>query len=215
MSSKRSGRTQCTRLSPTVPLSTPSGTRWPLTLAQVGPGSGRPTLAARSTARTVFVSGSSLAAPDGRSARGLDTVVPETGTRLVVGHLYRSSEHRPATSISVAADRPATTVAKEITRRLLPGLRDALTRLNARRFEQVELLARRQRAVEAILRVVPSAHQRNTPADHAPHLFIGSPLALDVLIDDADQITITRWSGLDIDTTVRLLAAALTTAGSA
>lgn len=145
----------------------------------------------------------------------LDTVVPGTSTRLVVAHLYGSSEPKPATSISVAADRPAATIAREIARRLLPDVRDALTRLNARRLKHIELASRRQRAVDAILRVVPSAHQRHTSADRAPHLFIGAPLALDVLIDDADCITITHWSRLDVDTTLRLLAIALASTNSA
>lgn len=99
-------------------------------------------------------------------------------------------------------------IAREIERRLLPSTTESRDRLRARRQERCALDARRREAVDAIVARCPSAH-RCEPRNHeAPRLMLGQDAALDLRIDDRDSITITRWSSLDLETALRILAAA-------
>lgn len=61
----------------------------------------------------------------------LDTLVPETGDRIIVRYLYGPSEPPPIGTITVAHDRPSAAIAREIERRILPSARESLSRLNA------------------------------------------------------------------------------------
>lgn len=138
----------------------------------------------------------------------LDTLVPGTGERLIVRYLY-SSHEQPVSSITVAFGRPAPTIAREIERRLLPSVRESLKRLNARKRDDGALHERRRQAVEAIVQLVPSAYRCPAYSAEAPRLFLGPTVYLDLRIDDSDKITIAQWSGLNLDTVLRLIATAL------
>lgn len=148
-----------------------------------------------------------LGDPRWEIGEALYTLVSESGERCYVRDLYARSE-RPVTSITVGRGRPAVAIAKEIERRLLPSTIESRNRLRARREERGALDARRREAVEAILRRWPGAHLCEPHNHEAPRLMLGPDASLDLRIDDRDSITITRWSGLDLDSALRVLGAA-------
>lgn len=148
-----------------------------------------------------------LGNPRWEIGEALETLVSQSGERCYVRDLYARGE-RPVVSITVGRGRAAVAIAREIERRLLPSTIESRNRLRARREERCALDARRREAVEAILQRWPTAH-RCEPRNHeAPRLMLGPDASLDLRIDDRDSITITRWSGLDLESALRILGAA-------
>ena len=139
----------------------------------------------------------------------LDTLIGETAERLYVRDLYAPGDAQPVAAITIARGRSATVIARKIQRRLLPSVRESIVRLNARREERSALFARQQHAVDAILRLCPWSYRAEPRNLGASQLFLDPTLSLDLRIDDSDRITITRWSSLDLETVLRLIAAAL------
>lgn len=137
----------------------------------------------------------------------LNTLVSQSGERCYVRDLYARGE-RPITSITVGRGRPAAAIAREIERRLLPSTIESRDRLRTRRDERCALDRRRQEVVEAILRRWPDTHRCEPHNHEAPRLLIGPDTSLDLRVDDRDSITITRWSGLDLEVALRVIAAA-------
>lgn len=111
-------------------------------------------------------------------------------------------------TITVAHDRPSAAIAREIER-ILPNARESLSRLNARKRDEVALHARRQHAFEAILRLVPSTDRCPAYSGEAPRPFLGPTVSLDLRIDDIDSVTTTQWYGLDLNTVLRLIETVL------
>lgn len=149
-----------------------------------------------------------LGNPRWEIGEALDRLVAQSGERLYVRDLYARGE-RPATSITVARGRTPVAIAREIERRLLPSTRESRDRLRSRRHERCSLDTRRREAVEAIVRKCPTAHRCEPHNHEAPRLLLGPDASLDLRIDDRDSITITRWSGLDLDTALRVIGVAI------
>lgn len=149
-----------------------------------------------------------LGNPRWEIGEALDTLVSHSGERCYVRDLYARGE-RPITSITVGRGRPAAAIAREIQRRLLPSTTESRDRLRARREERGALDARRREAVDAILQRWPTAHRCEPHNHEAPRLMLGPDASLDLRIDDRDSITITRWSGLDLDSALRVISAAI------
>lgn len=150
-----------------------------------------------------------LGNPRWEIGEALDTLVSQSGERCYVRDLYARGE-RPITSITVGRGRTAAAIAREIRRRLLPSTIESRDRLRARREERCALDSRRREAVEAILQRWPTAY-RCEPRNHeSPRLLLGPDASLDLRVDDRDSITITRWSGLDLKTALRIIDAGWT-----
>ena len=149
-----------------------------------------------------------LTHPRWEIGEALDTLVPETGERFYVRDLYSPGDGQPVMAITVSRDRTIAAIAREIERRLLPSVRESRDRLLARRRERAALIARQQEALNAILRRCPCAHRCDPRGHDAPRLMLFPTASLELRIDDRDNITITRWSGLDLDTMLRLIASA-------
>lgn len=136
----------------------------------------------------------------------LDTLVPETENGSSFQHLCGTNEPNPVMAITVARARPGCAIAREIQRRLRPSVRESLARMEACRQERSALFTRQRHALETIRSLCSSAHQCDPQTFGAPRLDLDlGRTSLDVRIDDSDSITITRWSGLNLETILRLV----------
>jgi len=149
-----------------------------------------------------------LGNPRWEIGEALDTLIAATGQRLYVRDLYGMGETPPVTGITAGRARTPSAIAREIERRLLPSTRESRDRLHLRRQERSALDARQREAVDAIVRLCPAVHRCDPHSHDAPRLVLGPSASLDLRIDDRDSITITRWSGVDLDTLLRVIAVA-------